>query len=82
MVTALQTQLALQVEVMAAADVKFKAMEAHLATIATSNADNQATLTPSANVITAASVDMSPAVEEAQPDMGKGKGKGSEHGHY
>ena len=81
MVTALQAQLASQVDVMAAADVKFKAMEAHLASIATTHVDNRPTLTLSAKVTTAAGVDISPAVDESKGES-KGKGKGSEHDHY
>ena len=81
MVTALQAQLASQVDVMAAADVKFKAMETHLASIATTHVDNRPTLTLSAKVTTAAGVDISPAVDESKGES-KGKGKGSEHDHY
>jgi hypothetical protein len=83
MVTALQAQLASQLEIMTAADLKFKAMEARLANIATSNVDNQATPTPNATEASAASVDISPAGDEPKgSSKGKGKGKGSEHGHY
>ena len=93
MVTALQAQLASQVDVMAAADLRYQQMEARLAAFLppTPLAD-----TADGSVPTAAggAMDISASGEDASVDitatpagdepkgLSKGKGKSSGHGHY